>query len=566
MDCIARRSRVDEVDNTSWYRFAPWNGGMNSASGIRKRRGPMARRFGPGNRLLLVMAVSMMFAMGGCSLPQWYRNGFKVGPNYCKPAAAVESQWIDFQRDPRINEDPVDTSAWWTVFNDPTLNGLVETAARQNLTLRVAGTRILQAQAVRGISAGNLFPQVQQAFGSYDRIQASETIANSPPVKIFDTWSSGFNLSWEIDFWGRFRRGLESADAALDASIEGYDNVLVLLLSDVAATYVQIRTIQEQLRLVQENVALQEQSLTIAQAQFDAGQADAADMLQTRNNVEQTRALIPGLEAALRQSANALCILLGEPPRDLLAELGEGPIPVAPPDVALGIPAELLRRRPDIREAERIVAAQCAQIGVAESELYPHFAINGALQWQARDLADLYQPASVGGAVGPAFVWNILNYGRIKNAVRQQQALFEQTVFNYQNTVLEAQREAEDAIAGFLKAQDQTEQLQRAVNDIQELNGVLLTQANAGATDFNRVFVVQAATTAQQNTLAASQGEIALNLIRIYRSLGGGWQIRLPGGNIATGSGFPVLLDEPAAAPVVELAPAPGEPPSPDNR
>ncbi len=506
-----------------------------------------------------------MLTLGGCSLPQWYRNGFKVGPNYCKPAAAVELQWIDFQRDPRISEAPVDTSAWWTVFNDPILNELVETAAQQNLTLRVAGTRILQAQAVRGIAAGNLFPQVQQAFGSYDRVQASETIANSPPVQIFDTWSSGFNLAWELDFWGRFRRGLESADAALDASVEGYDNVLVLLLSDVASTYVQIRTIQEQLRLVRENVELQEQSLKIAKAQFDAGQADASDTLQTRNNVEQTRALIPGLEAALRQANNALCVLLGEPPCDLVAELGEGPIPVAPGSVALGIPAELLRRRPDIRQAERIVAAQCAQIGVAESELYPQFAISGVLQWQARELTDLYTPASVGGAVGPSFAWNILNYGRIRNAVRQQQALFEEAVFNYQDTVLKAQREAEDSIVGFLKAQEQTEQLQLAVNDIQELNSVLLTQANAGATDFNRVFVVQAATTAQQNTLATSQGEIALNLIRIYRSLGGGWQIRLPSCNEATEMDIPLLVEESGVAPVMELAPASDETPLSDN-
>ena len=372
LDSIDGRNRVDDEDDASWYRVESWNGGMNClASGIRKYLGRMALPFGTGNCILGVVVLSMIFTMGGCSLPQWYRNGFKVGPNYCKPAAAVESQWIDFQHDPRISEDPVDTSAWWTVFNDPVLNELVETTARQNLTLRVAGTRILQAQAVRGIAAGNLFPQVQQAFGSYDRVQASETIANSPPVQIFDTWTSGFNLAWEVDFWGRFRRGLESADAALDASIEGYDNVLVLLLSDVASTYVQIRTIQEQLRLVRENVDLQEQSLKIAQAQFDAGQADASDTLQTRNNVEQTRALIPGLEAALRQANNALCILLGEPPFELVAELGEAPIPVAPPDVALGIPAELLRRRPDIRQAERIVAAQCVKSGSPSQNCIP---------------------------------------------------------------------------------------------------------------------------------------------------------------------------------------------------
>ncbi len=487
---------------------------------------PTARHLGVASSTLAT-AVVVLLAAGGCALPQWYHNGFKVGPNYRKPAAPVESSWIDYQRDPRVSEAPADTAAWWTVFNDPKLNELMESASQQNLTLRIAGTRILQAQAVRGIAAGNLFPQLQQAYGSFEGVQVSKTIANSPPVKNYDLATSGFNLSWEVDFWGRFRRGLESADAALDATVEGYDNVLVLLLSDVASTYVQIRTLQEELRLVNENLALQEESLAIAQAQFDAGQANAADTLQTRNNVEQTKALIPSLEAALRQANNALCILLGEPPRDLLPELGEGPIPTAPQEIALGIPAELLRRRPDIRQAERIVAAQSAQIGVAESELYPHFALNGVLQWQSKDLSDLFEPASVGGVAGPSFVWNILNYGRLRNSVRQQQALFEQAVYSYQDTVLKAQREAEDAIVGFLKSQDQTEQLRLAVQDISDLNAVLLTQANAGATDFNRVFVVQAAATVQQDSLATSQGQIALNLIRIYRALGGGWQIRL---------------------------------------
>ncbi len=492
---------------------------------------------------VVATAMAMLLGVGGCALPEWYHNGFKVGPNYCKPAAPVEPQWIDYERDPRLSQEPVDTSAWWTVFNDPKLNSLIETASNQNLTLRVAGTRILQAQAVRGIAAGNLFPQGQQAFGSYTRTQVSKTIANSPPVKDFGTWTEGFNLSWELDFWGRFRRGLESADAALDATVEGYDNVLVLLLSDVASTYVQIRTLQEELRLVNENVQLQKESLRIAAAQYNAGQADAADVLQTRNNVEQTEALIPQLEAALRQANNALCILLGLPPRDLIAtELGIGPIPTAPPDVAVGIPAELVRRRPDVRQAERLVAAQCAQIGVAVSELYPHFAINGVLQWQSEHIEDLFTPASVGGAVGPSFVWNILNYGRIQNGVRQQQALFEQTVYSYQNTVLNAQREAEDGIVGFLKAQDQTADLQLAVRDIKELNGVLLTQANAGATNFDRVFVVQAQATVQEDNLATSQGNIALNLIRIYRSLGGGWQIRLQSPVASPGSD---LLEQP---------------------
>lgn len=478
---------------------------------------------------VLTFCMAGIVVLSGCttSLRQWKQNGFKVGPNYNRPVALVESDWIDYAVDDRVLQVSADSDMWWHVFNDPVLNDLIETASESNLTLRTVGTRITQAQAVRGIAAGNLFPQVQQMFGGYDRVQVSRNIANSAPIKHFDQWDTGANLSWELDFWGRYRRSLESADSALDASVEGYDNVLVLLLADVASSYVQIRTLQEELRLVNENVALQKESLRIADAQFQSGAADQSDVLQLRNNVQQTESLIPALEASLRQSNNALCILLGLPPQDLVAQLGKGPIPTAPKQVAVGMPAELLRRRPDIRQAERLVAAQSAQIGVAEAELYPAFGINGVLNWQADTLDGVFSPGSLAGSVGTGFSWNILNYGRIRNSILLQDAKFQETVFSYQETVLKAQREAEDAIVGFLKSQDQTDKLQLAVADISELNNLLLVQANAGATDFNRVFVVQSQLTAQQDSLATSRGAIALNLIQIYRSLGGGWQIRL---------------------------------------
>jgi NodT family efflux transporter outer membrane factor (OMF) lipoprotein len=523
--------------------------------GLRNSKSSLLGKDAACRRALCQAVAIVVMSSIGCttSLRNWVGNGFQVGPNYRKPAAPVESEWIDYQRDPRVQVGEVDTSQWWMVFNDLTLNELIWRASQQNLTLRVAGTRILQAQAVRGIAAGNIFPQVQQSFGSYDRVQISRNIANSAPIKHFDQWATGFNLSWELDFWGRFRRGVESADAALDASIEGYDNVLTLLLSDVAATYVQIRTLQEELRLVKANVEVQKQSLEIANAQYRAGQADAADVLQTRNNVEQTEAVIPALEAALRQSNNALCILLGIPPQDLLAELGEGPIPTAPTDVVVCVPADLLRRRPDVRQAERLVAAQCAQIGVAESELYPHFAINGVLQWQSANLRSLFTTGSTAGSVGPSFAWNILNYGRIRNSVLQEDALFQQAVYSYQSTVLNAQREAEDAIIGFLKAQEQTEKLRLAVRDVKELDGILLTQANAGATNFDRVFVVQAQATVQEDNLATSTGNIALNLIRIYRAMGGGWQIRLQSTPLIDAPALPPPAGEPIQAPIIPL-------------
>ncbi len=227
-----------------------------------------------------------------------------------------------------------------------------------------------------------------------------------------------------------------------------------------------------------------------------------------------------------------------------------------------------MRRRPDVREAERIAAAQCAQIGIAESQLYPAFAINGTLQWEAKNGSDLFRPSSVAGAVGPSFAWNIFNYGRIANSVRQQQALFEQTVYSYQNTVLNAQQEAEDSIHGFFMAQDQTVQLALAVRDIRKLDSILLTQANAGARDFNRVFIVQAQATTQENDLATSQGGIALNLIRVYRALGGGWQIRLqpamPGAAAGVGNGVPGPNGQVPAPP--EAVPAPKSPLPPEPK
>lgn len=489
-------------------------------------RSGLAHKF---NVFLRFLILASVFPVLGCATTpkEWKSNGFKVGPNYCKPVAPVSEHWIDFQNDPRTLELSPDASSWWTVFNDPQLNGLMQNAANQNLTLKVAGTRILQAQAVRGIAGGSLFPQGQVGFGSYDRVQTSRVNANNPPASSFDQWTEGFNLSWELDFWGRYRRGIESADAALESSIEGYDNVLVLLLSDVATTYVQIRTLQTQLSLLRQNVESQRESLAIAEARLKGGLSDEVDVLQTRNNVEQTESLIPSTEAALRRANNALCILLGLPPRDLLVELGEGPIPMAPATIATGVPAELLLRRPDIRQAERIAAAQCAQIGIAESALYPRITINGTLQWQSEDLTDLFSAPSSGGAVGASYVWNIFNYGRIRNSIRQQEALFDQAVLNYKDAVIRAQRETEDAMVGFVKAQEQTDSLEEAVNDIKSLESVLLTKAQQGAIDFNRVFVVQAQATVQQDNLSVSRGNIALNLIRVYRALGGGWEIRL---------------------------------------
>ncbi len=343
------------------------------------------------------MTLAVLAVASGCSsVTRWAQQGFKVGPDYCRPPAPVSENWIDYEN-PDIASESADDAYWWSAFGDPTLDQLIEEASQQNLTLRTAGMRILEARARLGIARGNLFPQVQQAYGDFARIHPSTTLPNAFPTTDFDIWDGGFNASWELDFWGRFRRAIESQDALLNAEIENYDNVLVVLQAEVATAYIQYRTLQDRLVLARQNVALQRRTLEIVDVQFRNGKVTELDVAQGKENLAATESFIPEFESGIRQTGNAICVLLGIPPQDLTAELGTGPIPVAPAQVSVGIPAELLRRRPDVRRAERLAAAQSAAIGVAESEFYPHIAITGFIGLESENLVDLFDQRSVAG-------------------------------------------------------------------------------------------------------------------------------------------------------------------------
>ena len=339
-----------------------------------------------------ILACSLLgFSLTGCtSVKDYVSNGFKVGPNYGKPPAAVASNWID-ATDKRLRKESDDHRKWWRVFQDPVLDSLICSAYQQNLTLREAGWRIMQARANLNIARGNLFAQTQDANGSFSRNQLSKLAANQGflPETNFNNSAVGFNLNWELDFWGRFRRSIESARGTLDASIEDYDDALVTLISDVATDYVNYRVLEKEIVLVKQNVV--ELEATLVRAKAGAGKIKTAlDANQIQSILSQAEALIPQLEAQSRNTTNALCILLSIPAEDLRAKLGpppkDKPIPTAPPTVAVGVPAELLTRRPDIRRAERQAAAQSAQIGVAVADLYPHIAITGSIGWQAERL------------------------------------------------------------------------------------------------------------------------------------------------------------------------------------
>src|SRR5262249_6715701 len=276
-------------------------------------------------------------------------------------------------------------------------------------------------------------------------------------------WDYGFGLAWEIDFWGRFRRAIEAASDQLDASVANYDDVLVTLLGDVASTYVQIRTLELQLAYIRSNVKLQKRTLAIAQAGVK-GQASALDIDQADSTLTQSEAQQQQLEIDIRQATNRLCTLLGIPPERLRDRLGAGPVPTAPPAVAVGIPADLLRRRPDVRRAERQAAAQSALIGVAEADFYPSISLNTTFGWSALELKDLFAHGAFRGTVGPSFQWEILNYGRILNNVRKQDAAFQALVAAYQNTALQANAEVEDGLIHFLKSQDEARYYKQSVD------------------------------------------------------------------------------------------------------
>ena len=477
---------------------------------------------------LALVAVSLL--AGGCTM---------VGPDFVKPEAPVEKEWLE-TGDERVAVEKTDYTEWWKAFNDPALDALVEKAYQQNLTLQIAGIRILEARAQLGIAVGSLYPQQQAGVGTISRNQASE---NTPALGASGAYNSlglGFDAAWEMDVWGKFRRGVESETANLYATVADYDDVLVALTAEVAATYVLIRTFEQRLEIARQNVKIQERSLQIATARFEGGDVSELDVAQARSLLSTTLATIPDLEASLRQAKNGLAVLLGILPAEVEEYLGvPGPIPGVTDRVVVDIPAELLRRRPDIRLAELQLAAQSPRIGLAKADLYPHFNLFGSIGLATSagvataagglggsSLGDLFKSESLIWDVGAGFSWDIFNYGRIKNRVRVQDARFQQLVVNYENTVLRAFQEVEDSMVAFLRSQEQDRYLMDSVKASQRSVDLSMLQYREGLTDYQRVLDTQRFLAQQSDLQTATSGNVVLNLVSLYKALGGGWQIR----------------------------------------
>ena len=472
-------------------------------------------------------AAGLLLALAGCA----------VGPQFVKPPAPANPSWSEKEK-PQLNTQTPADSAWWRAFNDSTLDSLVNHAYHQNLSLQAAGLRIMESRAQLAIAVGRQWPQVQAAFASATGVGISKNAANSVLADhYFWDYQVGFDAAWELDFWRKYGKEVQASEATYLATVADYDDALVTLTAEVARTYAVIRTFEVLIDLARTNATLQEEGQRIAQSRFRNGATSELDVTQATTLLESTRASIPQLEIGLQQAENALSTLLGRPTGSVQAMLtGSSGIPAPPAQVAVSVPAEMLRRRPDIRSAELLAVAQCDRIGVAKADLYPSFTLFGSIGTQTSSgggrlannssFADLFGPNSWFYNFGPQILWPLFNYGRITNNVRVQDARLQQLLVGYQNSVIRAAQEVEDGMTGFLKAEEAAVFAQNAANAAQQSVTLALSQYREGAVDYQRVLDAERSLLEEQNSLAGTRSSAATNLIALYKALGGGWELR----------------------------------------
>jgi NodT family efflux transporter outer membrane factor (OMF) lipoprotein len=461
-------------------------------------------------------------------------GGCMVGPNFTTPKSSTAAQYQPIEG--ALPAGPASDPQWWHNFNDPVLDQLIQLGYQQNLTLQVAGVRVLQARAELASAVGELYPQQQAITGAYtDSVQSHASPTYIPGEQnSIGVAQIGLTASWEIDFWGKYRRAIQADDAEFLGSIDAYDEALVSLTSSIAQTYISIRTLQAQISVAEANVNIQTESLRIATVQYNSGQTSQLDVAQAQTQLSTTQASVPTLKAQLVTQQDALAVLLGLTPDKidalLISSTGNNAIPQAPADVAVGIPQDLLRLRPDVQEAELEAANQSALLGVAKAQLYPSLSLSGTFGYEAGNangasLGDLFKWSSHVVSIGPSLEIPIFNYGQLTNQVRAQDAAFEQSILNYQNTVLQAQQEVQNAIATYVEAQSTVHLLTTANASAQQSSKLAMIRYVDGATDYTTVLNAEQAQLQVQNSLALAQGDVPTALVTLYAALGGGWQI-----------------------------------------
>jgi len=468
--------------------------------------------------LTILLTAIMVLTVVGCAA---------VGPDYVPVEPEAQEKWHSDLRgglsDHRL--DPKTLSQWWTILDDQELSNLEERAAKGNLDLKEAQARIREARALRGISKANLFPTLD-AGGSITRRRFSE---NSSTGEKNTLYAAGFDAGWELDIFGGVRRSVEAAQASLEATQEDLYDVLVSLLAEVALNYVEVRTFQSRLAVTLTNIDTLQESYELNQSRYQAGIIDELAVQESLRLLESSRSQVPALETALEAAKNRLAVLLGEQPGKLHGELkAKRPIPAVPATVAVGIPADTLRNRPDIRRAERFLAAQTARIGVATADLYPKFRLFGTIGLESISTGDFFTYASRTWGFGPSVSWNIFDAGAIRQNIEVQTARQEQALIRYESAVLQALEEVENALVAYAREQERRETLIKAEAAAQRATLLAQDQYEAGLVNFNNVLDAQRALLLLQDQVAQSEGSVTSNLVRLYKALGGGWTFLQP--------------------------------------
>lgn len=457
-----------------------------------------------------------------------------VGPRYKEPINQVMNQWLDItpKTKNKINAASFKNRIWWRSFQDPTLNQLINEAYHNNLSLQTAGVHVLQTRAELAQSTGELFPQQQALFGNYtyNRIGGSSLDGLLPPD--FLTAILGFTANWELDFWGKYRHAILSNDATFLASFAAYDNALITLTADVADAYIKFRTTQAQIKTTKANIVVQALGLQIARARYKAGQTSLVDVEQAQTELLETESSLPSLRAQLQRQKDMLALLLGTTPNCVnpLLQAKKG-IPKAPSQVHVGIPKETMARRPDIYQARLQAIAQLHAIGAIKANLYPAFSLMGNFSFASNNIngasiSNIFHWDNRTITAGPSFTWSILNYGQITNAVRAQDAVFQQSLLQYMDVVLKAQKEVQDNITSFIEAQKTKLLLTKANHSARRSLKLALIRYKEGETDFTPVLNAEQQQLRVQTSLINAEGLVPETLVALYRALGGGWEMR----------------------------------------
>ncbi len=507
------------------------------------------------------ICILWWWAFSSCLL-----GGCLVGPDHVLPTAPLSDQWKKPSQE--VHACGVGSQyPWWTDFQDPALDSLIERAILANPNLRKARYRVLEARARLGVVNGELFPDMN-GTGSYFYRRAS---GNGSPFSVqnqqsFNFYSFGFDASWEIDLWGKLRRAVQAADAEVGSAASDYHDALLTLLGDVAAAYVELRMYQERIAVAYENLRIQENTLHQVSARKGVGLVRPLDVEQARSTFYATQSTLPTLEIGLEKAENRLCILCGAAPYDLQAELGtNGKIPIAQSETTLGMPADLLRRRPDIRRAERKVASESARIGVAVAELFPQVTILGTLGVDSQDVSVLFTTDSLVHRVGPSIRWNILNFRRIRNGIWAQRARYQQSRYQFESQVLFAAEEVENALVSYQREQARMQTLELGVKAARESVRLSKMYYSQGLAIFQTVSDTQRSLLVLQDQWTASRASVSLNRIALYKALGGGWRAAA---DVANTSRARILYSNPEilALPDVEMPQPTGDQQEPDQQ